>query len=192
MVEGRIKKTRLVRPAISSHQVPAQIEETEPSPEPHQSEVPASPGQPMESTQPPMETGVVPPMDTSTTCHGSSRRLGHHSDAVPAPITPVSRVPLQQPTPSTIGSVSTTSSHQSPFSGTYDSSLLLSSMIGSRDRDDRRGNRPKRPYLEAADLRNADKLLKFVNKFILWSRTDRVLKETRGNVEDPAQIALAR
>ncbi|KAL0216144.1 hypothetical protein P9112_008357 [Eukaryota sp. TZLM1-RC] len=62
---------------------------------------------------------------------------------------------------------------------------------GSRDRDDRRRDRPKRPYLEASDLRDADKLLKFVNKFILWSRTDRVLRETRGNMEDPAQIALA-
>ncbi|KAL0213870.1 hypothetical protein P9112_006054 [Eukaryota sp. TZLM1-RC] len=31
MVEGRIEKTRLVQPAISSYQVPAQIEETEPS-----------------------------------------------------------------------------------------------------------------------------------------------------------------
>ncbi|KAL0206019.1 hypothetical protein P9112_001326 [Eukaryota sp. TZLM1-RC] len=45
--------------------------------------------------------------------------------------------------------------------------------------------------LKLSDLRDADKLLKFVNKFILWSRTDRVLRETRGNVEDPAQIALA-
>ncbi|KAL0206194.1 hypothetical protein P9112_001501 [Eukaryota sp. TZLM1-RC] len=35
MVEGRIEKTRLVQPAISSYQVPAQIEETQPSPEPH-------------------------------------------------------------------------------------------------------------------------------------------------------------
>ncbi|KAL0226820.1 hypothetical protein P9112_014144 [Eukaryota sp. TZLM1-RC] len=53
MVEGRIEKTRLVQPAISSYQVPAQIEEIEPSPEPHQREVPPSTDQPVEtSTEP--------------------------------------------------------------------------------------------------------------------------------------------
>ncbi|KAL0222830.1 hypothetical protein P9112_002220 [Eukaryota sp. TZLM1-RC] len=64
-------------------------------------------------------------------------------------------------------------------------------MIGSRDRDDRRRDRPERPYFDAAALKDADKLLKFVNKFILSSRTDRVLRKTRVNIEDPAQVALA-
>ncbi|KAL0206277.1 hypothetical protein P9112_001584 [Eukaryota sp. TZLM1-RC] len=210
MVEGRIEKTRLVQPAISSHQVPAQIEETEPSPESHQREAPSSVNQPMETSaepiepsQSPMETDEIPSMDTSNqsamdqadddviTVSSESPTSTTSTDAVRAPITPVSRAPHQQPTPSTIGSVSSTSSHQSPFSGTYEGSILLSSMIGSKDRDDRRRDRPKRPYFEAADLRDADKLFKFVNKFILWSRTDRVLRETRRNVEDLAQIALA-
>ncbi|KAL0208909.1 hypothetical protein P9112_011496 [Eukaryota sp. TZLM1-RC] len=205
MVEGRIEKTRLVQPAISSYQVPAQIEETVPSPEPQQSEAPFSSAQPPESPQPPMETDSFPITETSNpnqsameqadddvvTVSSESPTPTTSSDAVPAPITPVSRAPQPLPTPSTTGSTSSISSHHSPFSGTYESSLLLSSMIGSKDRDDRRRDRPKRPYLEACDLRDADKLLKFVNKFILWSRTDRVLRETRGNVEDPAQIALA-
>ncbi|KAL0219204.1 hypothetical protein P9112_004857 [Eukaryota sp. TZLM1-RC] len=205
MVEGRIEKTRLVQPAISSYQVPAQIEETVPSPEPQQSEAPSSSAQPPESPQTPMETDSFPITETSNpnqsameqadddvvTVSSESPTPTTSSDAVPAPITPVSRAPQPLPTPSTTESTSSISSHHSNFSGTYESSLLLSSMIGSRDRDDRRRDRPKRPYLEACDLRDADKLLKFVNKFILWSRTDRVLRETRGNVEDPAQIALA-
>ncbi|KAL0207164.1 hypothetical protein P9112_012875 [Eukaryota sp. TZLM1-RC] len=207
MVEGRIEKTRLVQPAISSYQVPAQIEETEPSaqPQPQRSEAPSSSAQASESSQPPMETDSFSTTETpnpnqsameqadddAITVSSESPTPITSSDAVPAPITPVSRAPQPQPTPSTTGSTTSISSHQSPFSGTYESSLLLSSMIGSRDRDDRRRDRLKRPYLEASDLRDADKLLKFVNKFILWSRTDRVLRETRGNVEDPAQIALA-
>ncbi|KAL0220115.1 hypothetical protein P9112_005768 [Eukaryota sp. TZLM1-RC] len=207
MVKGRIEKTRLVQPAISSYQVPAQIEETEPSPQPQpqQSEAPSSFAQPPESSQRPMETDSFSTTETPNpnqsareqadddviTVSSESPTPITSSDAVPAPITPVSRAPQPQPTPSTTGSTTSISSHQSPFLGTYESSLLLSSMIGSRDRDDRRKDRPKRPYREASDLRDADKLLKFVNKFILWSRTDRVLRETRGNVEDPAQIALA-
>ncbi|KAL0225576.1 hypothetical protein P9112_012900 [Eukaryota sp. TZLM1-RC] len=62
-------------------------------------------------------------------------------------------------------------------------------MVGSRDRDNRRKDRPKRPTLDAADLRDVEKLLKFVNKFILWSRTGRIVDEAR--VEDPAPVALA-
>ncbi|KAL0227355.1 hypothetical protein P9112_014679 [Eukaryota sp. TZLM1-RC] len=182
MVEGRIEKSRWVQPAISSHQVPAQIEETKPSPEPHQREAPPSLNQPMETSakpiepsQLPTETDEIPSIDTSNQSamdQADNEVITVSSDS--HPITPVSRAP-----------------HQSPFSGTYESSLLLYSMIGSRNRDDRRRDRPKRPYLEAADLRDADKILKLVNKFILWSRTDRVLRETRGNVKDPAQIALA-
>ncbi|KAL0215265.1 hypothetical protein P9112_007449 [Eukaryota sp. TZLM1-RC] len=217
MVEGRIEKTRLVQPAVSSHQVPAQFEDVQESPQPQQSEAPSSSAQPQqseapsssaqppESPQPPMESDSLSTMETFylnqsameqvdddvVTVSSESPTPITSSDAVPAPITPVSRAPQPQPTPSTTGSTSSISSHHTPFSGTYESSLLLSSMIGSRDRDDRRRDRPKRPYLEASDLRDADKLLKFVNKFILWSRTDRVLRETRGNMEDPAQIALA-
>ncbi|KAL0215760.1 hypothetical protein P9112_007944 [Eukaryota sp. TZLM1-RC] len=217
MVEGRIEKTRLVQPAVSSHQVPAQFEDVQESPQPQQSEAPSSSAQPQqseapsssaqppESPQPPMESDSLSTMETSYLNQSAMEQVDDDvitvssesptpitsSDAVPAPITPVSRAPQPQPTPSTTGSTSSISSHHTPFSGTYESSLLLSSMIGSRDRDDRRRDRPKRPYLEASDLRDADKLLKFVNKFILWSRTDRVLRETRGNMEDPAQIALA-
>ncbi|KAL0213869.1 hypothetical protein P9112_006053 [Eukaryota sp. TZLM1-RC] len=113
----------------------------------------------------PMEQSVVPPTLLSTSSTSSQ--------------------PPVQPTPSTV------SSSRSTFSGTYDSNLLLSSMVGSRDRDNRRRDRPKRPTLDASDLRDVDKLLKFVNKFILWSRTDRIVDEARGNIEDPAQVALA-
>ncbi|KAL0207721.1 hypothetical protein P9112_012349 [Eukaryota sp. TZLM1-RC] len=72
MVKSCIEKTRLVRPAIYSHQVLAQIEETEPSPEPHQREAASYVNQPMEtstepieSSQPPMETDEIPSMNTS-------------------------------------------------------------------------------------------------------------------------------
>ncbi|KAL0219751.1 hypothetical protein P9112_005404 [Eukaryota sp. TZLM1-RC] len=195
MVEGRIEKTRLVQPAVSFHQVPAQFEDVQESPQPQHSEAPSSSAQPPESPQPPMETDSLPTTETSNpnqyameqadddvvTVSSESPTPITSSDAVPAPITPISRAPQPQPTPSTTGSTSSISSHHSPFSGTYESSLLLFSMMGSRDRDDRRRDCPKRPYLEASDLRDADKLLKFVNKFILWSRTDRVLRETRSN-----------
>ncbi|KAL0208978.1 hypothetical protein P9112_011565 [Eukaryota sp. TZLM1-RC] len=205
VVEGRIKKTRLVQPAVFAHQTPAQFEDVQESSQsqPQLSEVPASPAQPAESPLPSMETDSLPTRETSNqsameqaddnvvTVSSESPTPITSSDAVPAPITPVSRAPQSQPTPSTTGSTSSISSHQSPFSGTYESRLLLSSMIGSRDRDDRRRDRAKRPYLEASNLSDADKLLKFVNKFILWRRTDQVLKETRKNVEDPVQIALA-
>ncbi|KAL0206255.1 hypothetical protein P9112_001562 [Eukaryota sp. TZLM1-RC] len=189
MVEGRIEKTHLVQPAVSSQQVSAQFEKIQESPQPQKSEVSTPSIQQTESVQPPMETDQLPPMDTTNqfaikqaddeviTVSSESPTPTTFSDAVPAPITPVSRAPQPQPTPSTVG--------------TYGSSLLLSSMIGSRNRDDKWRDRPKRPYFEASDLRDADKLLKFVNKFILCSRTERVLRETRSNVEDPAQIALA-
>ncbi|KAL0206285.1 hypothetical protein P9112_001592 [Eukaryota sp. TZLM1-RC] len=212
MVEGRIEKTRLVQPAISSYQVPAQIEETEPSPEPNQNEVPSSVEQPMEtSTEPPTQPSHNPSMeqtekdvvvevsDESPTPDSIPTVLAP-MEHTPAPAQPMeqsvvpptppstsstSTQPTAQPTPSTV------SSSRSTFSGTYDSNLLLSSMVGSRDRDNRRRDRPKRPTLDATDLRDVDKLLKFVNKFILWSRTDRIVDEARGNIEDPAQVALA-
>ncbi|KAL0214504.1 hypothetical protein P9112_006688 [Eukaryota sp. TZLM1-RC] len=64
IVEGRIEKTRLVQPAISSYQVPAQIEETEPSPEPNQNEVPSSVEQTMEtSTEPSTHPSHNPSMN---------------------------------------------------------------------------------------------------------------------------------
>ncbi|KAL0208449.1 hypothetical protein P9112_011036 [Eukaryota sp. TZLM1-RC] len=212
MVEGCIEKTRLVQPAISSYQVPAQIEETEPSPEPHQSEVPPSAVQPMEtstelSTQPshnPLmeqteEDVVVEVSDESPTPDSIPTVL------VPMEQTPAPAQPMEQsvvpPTPPSTGSTSsqhtaqptpsTVSSSRFTFSGTYDSNLLLSSMVESRDRDNRRRDRPKIPTLDTTDLKDVDKLLKFVNKIILWSRTDRIVDEARGNIEDPAQVALA-
>ncbi|KAL0218397.1 hypothetical protein P9112_004050 [Eukaryota sp. TZLM1-RC] len=208
MVEGRIEKTRLVQPAISSYQVSAQIEEIEPSPEPHQREVPPSADQPMETStepshNPPMEQTeedvVVEVSDESPTPDSIPTVLAP-MEQTPAPAQPIEQS-VVPPTPPSTGSTSsqhtaqptpsTVSSSRSTFSGTYDSNLLLSSMVGSRDRDNRRRDRPKRPTLDATDLRDVDKLLKFVNKFILWSRTDRIVDEARGNIEDPAQVALA-
>ncbi|KAL0214507.1 hypothetical protein P9112_006691 [Eukaryota sp. TZLM1-RC] len=81
-----------------------------------------------------MEQSVVPPTPPSTSSTSSQ--------------------PTVQPTFSTV------SSSRSTFSGTYDFNLLLSSMVGSRDGDNRRRNRPKRPTLDATDLRDVDKLLK--------------------------------
>ncbi|KAL0226511.1 hypothetical protein P9112_013835 [Eukaryota sp. TZLM1-RC] len=208
MVEGRIEKTRLVQPAISSYQVPTQIEEIELSPEPHQREVPPSTDQPMETStepshNPPMEQTeedvVVEVSDESPTPDSIPTVLAP-MEQTPAPAQPMEQS-VVPPTPPSTGSTSsqhtaqptpsTVSSSRSTFSGTYDSNLLLSSMVGSRDRDNRRRDRPKRPTLDATDLRDVDKLLKFVNKFILWSRTDRIVDEARGNIEDPAQVALA-
>ncbi|KAL0225773.1 hypothetical protein P9112_013097 [Eukaryota sp. TZLM1-RC] len=211
MVEGRIEKTRLVQPAISAHQVPAQIEETEPSPEPHQNKVPPSAEQPMEtSTKPSTQPSHNPP--TEQTEEDVAVEVSDESPTpdsiptVPAPMeqTPAPTQPMEQsvvpPTPPSTGSTSsqhaaqptpsTVSSSRSTFSGTYDSNLLLSCMVGSRDKDNRRRDRPKCLTLDATDLRDVDKLLKFVNKFILWSRTDRIVDEARGNIEDPAQVAL--
>ncbi|KAL0216145.1 hypothetical protein P9112_008329 [Eukaryota sp. TZLM1-RC] len=77
MVEGRIEKTRLVQPAVSSHQVPAQFEDVQESPQPQQSEAPSSSAQPQqseapcfsaqppESPQPPMESDSLSTMETS-------------------------------------------------------------------------------------------------------------------------------
>ncbi|KAL0224220.1 hypothetical protein P9112_003610 [Eukaryota sp. TZLM1-RC] len=207
MVEGRIEKTRLVQPVISSYQVPAQIEEIVPSPEPHQREVPPSADQPMETStepshNPPMEQTeedvVVEVSDESPTPDSIPTVLAP-MEQTPAPAQPMEQS-LVPPTPPATGSTSsqqaaeptpsTVSSSRSTFSGTYDSNLFLSSMVGSRDRDNRHRDRPKRPTLDATDLRDVDKLLKFVNKFILWSRTDRIVDEARGNIEDPAQVAL--
>ncbi|KAL0210881.1 hypothetical protein P9112_009179 [Eukaryota sp. TZLM1-RC] len=211
MVEGRREKTRWVQPAISSYQVPAQIEETEPSPEPHQSEAPPS-EQPMgTSTEPSTQPSHNPPMEqTEEDVVVEVSDKSPTPDSIPTVLAPMEQTPapaqpMEQsvvpPTPPSTGSTSSqhaaqptpsmVSSSRSTFSGTYDSNLLLASMVGSRDRDSRRRDRSKRPTLDATDLRDVDKLLKFVNKFILWSRTDRIVDEARGNIEDPAQVALA-
>ncbi|KAL0216732.1 hypothetical protein P9112_008916 [Eukaryota sp. TZLM1-RC] len=209
MVEGRIEKSHFVQPTISSHQFPAQIEETEPSPEPHQREAPSSVEQPMEtSTEPPTQPSHNPPMEqTEEDVVVEVSDKSPTPDCIPTVLVPMEHTPapaqpMEQsvvpPTPPTTSSTSskvptasTVSSSRSTFSGTYDSNLLLSSMVGSRDRDNRRRDHPKRPTLDATDLRDVDKLLKFVNKFILWSCTDKIVDEARGNIEDSAQVALA-
>ncbi|KAL0204990.1 hypothetical protein P9112_000297 [Eukaryota sp. TZLM1-RC] len=86
--------------------------------------------------------------------------------STPPTTSSINTQPSVQPTPSMV------SSSQSAFSGILDTNLLLSSMVGSRDRD----NRPKRLTSDAIDLRDVDKLLKLVNKFILW-RTKRYMQQ---------------
>ncbi|KAL0206193.1 hypothetical protein P9112_001500 [Eukaryota sp. TZLM1-RC] len=108
-------------------------------------------------------------------------------DSIPTVLAPMEQTPapaqpMEQsvvpPTPPSTGSTSSQHAAQ-PTHSTVSSSRSTFS------------DRPKRPTLDATDLRNVDKLLKFVNKFILWSRTDRIVDEARGNIEDPAQVALA-
>ncbi|KAL0216203.1 hypothetical protein P9112_008387 [Eukaryota sp. TZLM1-RC] len=145
MVKGRIETTRLLQPAVSSQHVPAQIEDIQKSPQPQQSEVPAPSVQPTESVQPSMKTDPLSPIETSdqtamerpdnevVTVKNESPTPTTSSDEVPAPITPVSQKPPTRFTPFTIGSTFTLSSRQSFFSGIYESSPLLSSMIGFRE-----------------------------------------------------------
>ncbi|KAL0225577.1 hypothetical protein P9112_012901 [Eukaryota sp. TZLM1-RC] len=93
MVEGRIEKTRLIQPAISSYQFPAQIEENEPSPEPHQSEVAFSAKQPMEtSTEPSTQ-----PSHNSFMEQTEENVVVDVSDEFPTPDSiPTVLVPMQQ------------------------------------------------------------------------------------------------
>ncbi|KAL0222753.1 hypothetical protein P9112_002143 [Eukaryota sp. TZLM1-RC] len=147
-IESRMLKWVMVEGPISSYQIPAQIEETVPSPEPNQREVPPSADQPLETStepshNPPMEQteeDVVVEVSDESPSPDSIPTVLAPMEQTPAPAQPMEQS-VVPPTPPSTGSTSsqhtaqptpsTVSSSRSTFSGTYDSNLLLSSIVGS-------------------------------------------------------------
>ncbi|KAL0226950.1 hypothetical protein P9112_014274 [Eukaryota sp. TZLM1-RC] len=81
-----------------------------------------------------------------------------------------------------------------PVAPQYSNTLLMEAMASSqdRDRDRQRGGRPRKPTLEANDISDPVRILKFIDRFILYARTERTIEERDINESDPTQIRLAR
>ncbi|KAL0207128.1 hypothetical protein P9112_012839 [Eukaryota sp. TZLM1-RC] len=110
-----------------------------------------------------METSAIPPVEQTE--EDVVMEVSDESptpDSIPNVLVPMEQTPAPtqsmvqpvfykfQPTPSTM------ISYRSSFSNTSDGNLLLSSMVRSKDRDSRRRDRPNRPTVDAADLRDVD------------------------------------
>ncbi|KAL0210046.1 hypothetical protein P9112_010130 [Eukaryota sp. TZLM1-RC] len=116
--------------------------------------------------------------------------------------------PLQQPSPAVAQSrdPSTPSqvlqdpgllgvtSYNTPLAPQYSNTLLMEAMTSSqdRDRDGQKGGRLKKPTLEANDISDPVRILKFIDRFILYARTERTIEERNINESDPTQVRLAR
>ncbi|KAL0208786.1 hypothetical protein P9112_011373 [Eukaryota sp. TZLM1-RC] len=81
-----------------------------------------------------------------------------------------------------------------PIAPQYSNTLLMEAMASSqdRDRDRQRGGRPRKPTLEANDISDPVRILKFIDRFILYARTERTIEERDINESDPTQVRLAR
>ncbi|KAL0219525.1 hypothetical protein P9112_005178 [Eukaryota sp. TZLM1-RC] len=81
-----------------------------------------------------------------------------------------------------------------PVTPQYSNTLLMEAMASSqdRDRDRQRGGRPRKPTLEANDISEPVRILKFIDRFILYARTERTIEERDINESDPTQVRLAR
>ncbi|KAL0220011.1 hypothetical protein P9112_005664 [Eukaryota sp. TZLM1-RC] len=80
-----------------------------------------------------------------------------------------------------------------PIAFQYSNTLLMEAMASSqdRDRDRQRGGRPRKPTLEDNDISDPVRILKFIDRFILYARTKRTIEERYINESDPTQIRLA-
>ncbi|KAL0214766.1 hypothetical protein P9112_006950 [Eukaryota sp. TZLM1-RC] len=81
-----------------------------------------------------------------------------------------------------------------PIAPQYSNTLLMQAMASSqdRDRDRQKGGRPRKPTLEANDISDPVRILKFIDRFILYARTERTIEERDINESDPTQVRLAR
>ncbi|KAL0219418.1 hypothetical protein P9112_005071 [Eukaryota sp. TZLM1-RC] len=81
-----------------------------------------------------------------------------------------------------------------PIAPQYSNTLLMEAVASSqdRDRDRQRGGRPRKPTLEANDISDPVRILKFIDRFILYARTERTIEERDINESDPTQVRLAR
>ncbi|KAL0220072.1 hypothetical protein P9112_005725 [Eukaryota sp. TZLM1-RC] len=70
----------------------------------------------------------------------------------------------------------------------------MQAMAGTqdRDRDRQRGERPRKPILETNGISDPVRILKFIDRFILYARTEKTIEERDINESDPAQVRLAK